>query len=181
MRRNPFALFVAALLAVGLAACQGEEAEVQPAPAVETAAEVPATAPAEAAPVPAPTVLTLARTQEHGPYLADQNGRALYLLEEDPKGESICYDACAAVWPPYLAAQGTPRPGNPTVQAGLIGTIRRRDGSTQVTYGGHALYYYSKDQGPGQATGHDFRDQWGEWYLVDPKGGELEEHGGGHS
>ncbi len=174
----------AALVALGLAAaCQGKGAEAEPARAVETAAETPATtaaaAPAAgaaaAAPAAAQSGLTLARTKKHGPYIADQNGRALYLLEEDPRGASACYDACAGVWPPYLALQGTPRAADPAVQARLIGTLRRRDGAMQVTYGGHPLYYYTKDPGPGQANGHDVRDQWGEWYLVDPKGGELED------
>lgn len=181
VKRIPSTLLAAAFIAVSLTACQSEEAEVEPAPAVETPAEAPTAGTAKAAPAAAQTGLALARTQEHGPYIADQNGRALYLLEQDPKGESTCYDACAGVWPPYLAPQGTPRAMDPAVQAGLIGTIRRRDGSMQVTYGGKPLYYYTKDQGPGQATGHDFRDQWGEWYLVDPNGGELEDHGGGHS
>ena len=57
----------------------------------------------------------------------------------------------------------------------LIGTIERRDGQRQVTYDGHALYYYSQDQQPGRTSGQDLTDRWGEWYLVTPEGQHLEE------
>jgi predicted lipoprotein with Yx(FWY)xxD motif len=57
----------------------------------------------------------------------------------------------------------------------LLGTIQRRDGSTQVTYGGHPLYYYSKDQGRGDVTGQDVTDERGEWYLVSPAGQAVED------
>jgi predicted lipoprotein with Yx(FWY)xxD motif len=121
----------------------------------------------------------LGRTEEHGQFIADVGGRALYLLEADTQGSSSCYDACAQMWPPFASPVGTPRAGAAGVEPNLIGTIQRRDGTTQVTFGGHPLYYYTKDQGPGQATGQDVTDQWGEWYLVTPKGGKLEH--GGHS
>jgi predicted lipoprotein with Yx(FWY)xxD motif len=176
MRSSPGMLSFAVLVILGLAACEAEEPEVEPVPVAETAVEAPATAPAATAPAAGQAVLTVASSQEHGAYIADAERRALYLLEEDPQGESTCYDACAAVWPPYLAPQGSPTAGNPQVQANLIGTIQRRDGSTQVSYGGHPLYYYTRDQGPGQTTGHDVHDEWGEWYLVTPQGKQLEEH-----
>lgn len=113
-----------------------------------------------------------------GPYLTDQSGRALYLIEGAPEGQSTCYDACAEEWPPFLAPEGAPQAGAPPVQSGLIGTLERRDGSTQVTYGGHALYYYHDDRRAGQTTGQDVTDQWGEWYLVRPDGEHLESGGG---
>lgn len=125
--------------------------------------------------------LTIANTQEYGPYLADQAGRALYLLEDEPKGQSTCYGQCAEEWPPLLASNGSAEAGNPAVREDLIGTIQRRDGSTQVTYNGHPLYYYVRDRGPGQTTGQDFTDQWGEWYLVTAEGRPLEEHHDGAS
>ncbi len=53
----------------------------------------------------------------------------------------------------------TPRAGAAGVEPSLIGTIQRRDGTTQVTFGGHPLYYYTKAQGPSQATGQDVTDQ----------------------
>lgn len=113
-----------------------------------------------------------------GPYLTDGTGRALYLLEGEPRNESTCDDACARVWPPFLASQGAPRATADPVRPDLIGTFQREDGTTQVTYNGHALYYYQADQGPGDAEGQDVTDEWGEWYLVRPDGELLEEEGG---
>ena len=108
-----------------------------------------------------------------GPYLTDGSGRALYLIEGAPQDSATCYDACAEEWPPFLAPQGQPTAAAPPLDSTLIDTIQRRDGRTQVTYAGHALYYYHDDQGPGQTTGQDVTDQWGEWYLVRPDGQPL--------
>ena len=116
-------------------------------------------------------------SMDAGAYLTDGEGRALYLLEGEPTDSSTCYDACATEWPPFVAAGGTATADAPEVQGNLIGSITRRDGQRQVTYAGHALYYYHDDEGPGQATGHDVTDQWGEWYLVTPAGEHLEEGG----
>lgn len=181
MRTNHLVHIRVVLVGIGLAACGGDEVP-EAAPITDT---TPAVAPAPASAgtelsAPAatqPAVLTLGRTPEHGQFIADAGGRALYLLEADTQGSSTCYDACAQAWPPFTSPAGTPRAGSPGVEPGLIGTIQRRDGTTQVTYGGHPLYYYSKDQGPGQATGQDVTDQWGEWYLVTPKGEKLEHQG----
>ena len=112
-----------------------------------------------------------------GPYLTDGTGRALYMIEGAPADSVTCYEDCATEWPPFLASAGAPRAAAPPVQAGLIGTIDRRDGQKQVTYAGHALYYYHEDTGPGMTTGQDVHDAWGEWYLVRPSGEHLE--GGG--
>lgn len=110
-----------------------------------------------------------------GSYLTDAEGRALYLLEEEPADSSICYEECAQEWPPFLAQQGSPRAANAEVGNELISTIERRDGQRQVTYAGHPLYYYHDDRGPGDTAGQDVTDQWGEWYLVRPDGQPLEE------
>ena len=162
------------LVLVGGACGEGAEDEValeEPIAVVE-----PGVAPVQPQ---AGAVLEVDTLQGVGPYLTDEQGRALYLLEADPQRESTCYDRCAEVWPPYLAPQGTPTAGAAPVQESLIGTLQRRDGSIQVTYGGHPLYYYVKDEGPEQATGQDVHDEWGEWYLVRPSGEPLEGHGGG--
>lgn len=173
MRTQIWTALGAALLGAGLVACAGEEM-----PATADTLELGTQPAAGAAAAEVGTVLNVAQTQQYGPHLVDATGRALYLLEADSAGTSTCYDACAEAWPPLLAPQQAPTAGDPAVQAGLIGTIQRRDGATQVTYGGHPLYYYERDQGAGQATGQDVTDQWGEWYLVTPKGQHLEHQGG---
>lgn len=115
---------------------------------------------------------------EHGPHLTDQDGRALYLLESESNGESQCYDQCAEEWPPALIEQGQmPETEGRRIDEELLGTLERRDGSTQITYGDYPLYYYYRDEAPGDVTGHDVHDEWGGWYLVTPDGEPLESEG----
>ncbi len=116
--------------------------------------------------------LEVRQKQPYGRYITDSSGRAVYMFEKDSKGTSNCYDACAQAWPPLITT-GKPDAGS-SVNASLIGTIQRKDGRTQVTYGGMPLYYYVKDQGSGSTTGQDVHDQWGGWYLVSPKGEKIE-------
>ncbi|HEX7026117.1 MAG TPA: hypothetical protein VF268_02675 [Gammaproteobacteria bacterium] len=119
--------------------------------------------------------LTVEHGGEHGSYIADSGGRALYLLEGESDRRVECNAACAQVWRPYIAPQADPTAADPEVQENLISTVRRQDGSAQVTYNGHPLYYYVRDLGPGQTTGQDVTDAWGEWYLITPEGRPLED------
>jgi predicted lipoprotein with Yx(FWY)xxD motif len=187
MRRER-ARTIGVLLAIGVTACGGEDAAedaekstaAESAPAAPPPAASPPAAPPPAAPATTGVRLSVGRTPEHGSYLTDASGRALYLLEEDARGSSTCYDACIGLWPPLFAAGGAPATAaDSAVQARLIGTAPRRDGTSQVTYGGHPLYYYAGDRGPGQTLGQHVEDAWGEWYLVHPGGGKVEDRRGG--
>lgn len=106
-----------------------------------------------------------------GTFLTDGSGRALYLWEADGRNTSTCLGACASEWPP-LTASGTPR-----VSAGAlaveVGTITRADGSSQVTYNGHALYYFAGDMGAGQTEGQGNNDFGADWWLVAPNGAKI--------
>jgi predicted lipoprotein with Yx(FWY)xxD motif len=121
--------------------------------------------------------VTVAQSDKHGAYLANAAGRALYLFTADQQGHgqtkavSTCDDACAAVWPPLLT-KDKPKAGK-QVQNSLLGTVPRKDGATQVTYNGWPLYYFSRDQGPGETQGQDIHGFGGEWYLVTPKGTKV--------
>lgn len=174
-------LKVGVVVAVSLlAACvgdAGDDAELsEPVPAEPVAAG------AGGVPMEQPqSMLGLDSLENAGAYITGPDGRAVYLLEGEPAGQSSCYDACADEWPPLLAGAGATDGGAAGVQPNLIGTLERRDGSAQVTYGGHALYYYHDDTGPGEIKGQDVTDQWGEWYLVRPSGEPLEEHSGEES
>lgn len=123
--------------------------------------------------------LTAQQTEGYGTYVADSEGRTLYLFTTDTRGQgdsqaqSSCYDACAEAWPP-LTAQGQPQVGDQLNQE-LLGTFAREDGTTQVTYGGWPLYYFVKDQGAGSVTGQDKHGFGGEWYLVAPDGSKNEQ------
>jgi len=117
--------------------------------------------------------LKVSEQPEYGAYLTDSKGRSLYLFEADRPATSNCYDACADAWPP-LTTEGEPRAGD-MVKAGLLGTIERRDGARQVTYDGMPLYYFVKDQEPGDTAGQDVEGFGGEWYLVAPDGAKVHE------
>ncbi len=80
--------------------------------------------------------------------LVDGKGRTLYLFQKDQPNQSACSGACASAWP-VDQTSGTPKAGS-GVKASLLGTIKRTDGTTQVTYNKHPLYYYSGDSQAGQ-------------------------------
>ena len=112
-----------------------------------------------------------------GPVLADDRGRTLYMFEADSGTASHCYGKCAAIWPPLLSS-GKPEAAG-TARAALLGQARRNDGSVQVTYKGHPLYYFAKDVRAGQTLGEGIDGFGGEWYALDRAGAALEAHGSG--
>lgn len=165
---------VASLIIVS--ACDMETEQGETLPGAETTTEQPDLVPAP--PTGSESGAAMLRIDSlagAGAYITDASGRALYLLEGEPSDRSTCTDACAEAWPPLLAGGTPPQPA--AGLSGEIGTIERQDGSMQVTYAGHPLYYYHDDQGPGDTTGQDVTDQWGEWYLVTPSGEPLEGEG----
>jgi predicted lipoprotein with Yx(FWY)xxD motif len=111
--------------------------------------------------------LVTLRDSQFGPVLFDGRNRALYLFTRDPRRKTRCYGTCAEAWPPFYA-KGRPRAGR-GVDRDLIGTIQRRDGRRQVTYKGHALYFYVDDP-VGQVLCNDVLEFGGTWYAVDAKG-----------
>ena len=106
-----------------------------------------------------------------GMVLVDGSGRTLYLFEKDQPDQSACSDVCAAAWP-VDHSSGTPRAGS-GVQASLLGTIKRSDNTTQVTYNHHPLYYYSGDSGAGQQNGQGLNAFGAAWFVVAPAGGKV--------
>jgi len=115
--------------------------------------------------------LTVTSNPKLGKIIVDGDGRTLYDFPIDKGTASVCYGACASLWPPYTT-KGNPVAG-PGVNQALVGTAKRRDGSTEVTYAGHPLYYYAPDRKRGQITGQAL-DQFGApWYALAPSGREL--------
>jgi hypothetical protein len=43
----------------------------------------------------------------------------------------------------------------------------------KVTYGGHPLYYFAGDSGPGQATGQGSDEFGAKWWLAAPSGAQV--------
>jgi predicted lipoprotein with Yx(FWY)xxD motif len=104
-------------------------------------------------------------------FLTGSSGRSLYLWTPDTKTTSMCSGACATAWPP-LTVNGAPAAGH-GVTAGDLGTITRSDGSKQVTYSGHPLYYFAGDSGAGQTNGEGNNGFGAPWYLVAPSGQQI--------
>jgi len=118
-------------------------------------------------------VVSLGNVQKLGMVLVDSNGMTLYDFHKDKGGQSSCYGACTAIWPPLLS-EGKAQVGN-GASASMIGTVERKDGTTQVTYAGHPLYTYVGDKKPGEATGNDIDDFGAEWYALQGNGEEPED------
>lgn len=101
-----------------------------------------------------------------GSYLADGKGYALYMFAKDSYGISTAAGAVLQNWPPLLVGSTLPTLGA-NVQKRLIGTTTRADGSVQLTYDGMPLYYWFKDQKPGDTSGQNVNRVW---FLVAPDG-----------
>jgi predicted lipoprotein with Yx(FWY)xxD motif len=104
---------------------------------------------------------------QFGEALFDADQRAIYYFDKETSEQSECYDACAEAWPPVLT-EGEPQAGG-GADAKLLGTTERDDGSTQVTYDGHPLYYYVDDP-IGQIACHNVSEFGGLWLAVQPNG-----------
>jgi predicted lipoprotein with Yx(FWY)xxD motif len=104
---------------------------------------------------------------EYGRMLFDTTGQAIYLFDKERNGVPECYGACAQAWPPVLT-KGRPH-GVGAVRARLLGTTERRDGSLQVTYQGHPLYYYAHE-GKNEVLCHNVTEFGGLWLVVTPSG-----------
>jgi predicted lipoprotein with Yx(FWY)xxD motif len=97
--------------------------------------------------------------------LTNAGGFTLYWFAPDTPSRSTCYGTCAGYWPPVT---GTPAAG-PGV-TGTLATIKRSEGTTQVTYNGHPLYTYAGDTAPGQAFGNNLNLNGGLWHEMTVSG-----------
>jgi len=149
---------VVGLCLLGLAACAPTAA-----PATPTSA--PTTAPAGSA---AGATIKLGQIQGFGLFLTDDAGRTLYAFDKDQKDTSNCTGACLQTWPPFTV-RGTPQSGD-RINASLIATFVRAEGSTQAEYDGHPLYYFAGDKNPGDVKGHGVG---GVWHVLSPRGSPM--------
>ncbi len=154
-------------LAALLSGCGGGATTTTPtsaAPATSAPAET--SAPATSAPASmGAAVLSVGQSKAGQIVVADQ-GLSVYYFTKDTKdsGTSACTGDCLVAWPPVTSTTATPTVNGVT---GKIGTIPTADGKMQVTINGMPIYYYAKDQGPGDITGQGVG---GVWYLVSPSG-----------
>ena len=107
-----------------------------------------------------------------GMALVDEEGKALYLWEADKDGKSTCTGPCAAAWPP-VTTSGPPQAGS-GIDKSLLGTVKRDDGTEQVTYSGHPLYYFVGDTAAGMAKGQGSKAFGASWYVLNAKGSKID-------
>jgi predicted lipoprotein with Yx(FWY)xxD motif len=112
------------------------------------------------------TVIT-SGDSEFGTMLFNNEGQAIYIWELEGSSTAECYGDCAEAWPPVLT-NGTPRAMG-GVSSNLLSTTRRTDGSTQVTYNGHPLYYYAHEKA-GEVKCHNVSTHGGLWWVIQPSG-----------
>jgi predicted lipoprotein with Yx(FWY)xxD motif len=112
--------------------------------------------------------LVRVRDSRYGRILVDARGKTLYLFTADSPSATRCAGACAGAWPPYTVASS--RLARASASAHAVGRLRRGDGSSQVTYHGHPLYYYVGDRLPGQILCQDVEEYDGHWWIVSPRG-----------
>ncbi|HEX5608773.1 MAG TPA: hypothetical protein VFX45_01635 [Solirubrobacterales bacterium] len=117
------------------------------------------------------TFVSLGNAGDLGLVLVDSKGFTLYDFHKDKGTKSSCYGACAEGWPPLLT-EGAPEPSNGAM-ANMLGTTKRTDGTTQVTYNGHPLYTFAGDTKPGEANGNDVDAFGAEWYALQGSGEEA--------
>jgi predicted lipoprotein with Yx(FWY)xxD motif len=159
-RRRPIILIsIGVAAALGLAACGGSDDSTD------------ATS-AGAAGGTSDTV-ALSEISGAGAVLVDGSGNALYTADQEASGKISCTGACESEWLP-LTISGSSQPTAAADVGGEVGTVKRPDGSEQVTLDGAPLYTFADDGGPGQVTGDGFSDKFnGEsftWHVVRPGG-----------
>ncbi|MFD7867451.1 hypothetical protein [Streptomyces sp. NPDC057682] len=152
--RRRAAAVTAVLLAAALAGCSGNSDSGGP-------------------PTPAPSSGATVTTASGplGTILVDGQGRTLYLWEADTSARSTCTGDCAKAWPP-LTVSGKPTAGA-GVDAALLGTTKRADGSTQITFHRHPLYRFGGDTGAGETNGQGSTAFGAAWYVLDASGNRV--------
>lgn len=162
----------AALLLVSACGTQSTPAGSVAATTVASAPQSPTARPVQSAiPAPAPPLTLTLASSRYGRILADASGRALYLFDADRTPTSTCNTTCASAWPPFLTSQ-EPAVG-PDLDQALVSTTTRNDGSKQVTYNGHPLYYYVGDPKPGDVNCQAVSEFGGGWFVVDSRGNKI--------
>lgn len=111
---------------------------------------------------PTKRVVKVAKLTDGSSVIANLKGRTLYSLSVEKRGKFICTAGCLSIWHPLVVAKGV-RPTGPVT----LGTVKRPDGRTQVTYRGRPLYRFASDAKAGEANGEGIKDV-GTWHAARP-------------
>lgn len=182
MVRSPLAVgAVASAVALLAAGCGGSSSSstkstsaASNSPYSETQTSSTAASTTSSTSTPASSAVLIVSKQDKNDTIlaAGPKRRTVYLFEGDHGSTSACSGACAQVWPPVMTT-GAPAAHGAAVAADL-GTITRSDGTKQVTYKGHPLYFYVKDKDDKDAYGQDINSFGSGWYVLKPSGEKLE-------
>ncbi|MBV8216951.1 MAG: hypothetical protein JO325_00690 [Solirubrobacterales bacterium] len=173
------ALATAGLIVAGCGSSSSSSSSSAPATA-SAATSAPSASSTTSAAAPAAAGVTVKTAKgSSGTYLVGPDGRALYLWVADTGGKSSCSGACAGAWPP-LVTKGAPTAG-PGVAASDLGTTKRSDGTEEVTYKGHPLYYFVADKSAGSTSGQGSDSFGAKWWLVAPSGTAITTSGSSRS
>ncbi|NIK58027.1 hypothetical protein [Kribbella shirazensis] len=126
------------------------------------------------APSPAAVALATATVGDYGKVIVDGNGRTVYVFDKDTSGTSNCSGDCLAKWPAVPAGDGTPQFDG--IDASLVSTITRADGTKQLAVKGLPLYLFAGDGRPGEAKGQAVG---GVWWVVGADGQKVTTQPGG--
>ncbi|HEX7609455.1 MAG TPA: hypothetical protein VF380_02170 [Solirubrobacteraceae bacterium] len=125
------------------------------------ASGAPATTAASSSGEAAAVVKSAANSTLGTTVLVNSSGMTLYSLSGEQGGKFICTSsACLQVWHPLTVSSGTP-----SGSVGSLATVKRSDGTVQVTYKGMPLYTFAADQSAGEAKGQGLKDV-GTWTAV---------------
>jgi predicted lipoprotein with Yx(FWY)xxD motif len=159
---------LAAAAAAGLLAACGSAGTAGHAGTGGTSAAAPGTAASHG------TVVSARKLPGVGTVLVGRTGKTLYSPQQEAGGKIRCTGGCLSFWFPVRVAPGASLRA-PSGVTGLLGTVHRPDGVTQLTYDGKPLYTFRLDRSPGQARGNDFTDHFGStaftWHAVTTSGG----------
>jgi predicted lipoprotein with Yx(FWY)xxD motif len=162
-RNSILGIAALAILAIGLAACGGDD-------------NSDTSAPTQASSSGGETVMTESISGV-GNALVDQTGMVLYTNDMETGSKVVCTDDCLTEWIPLAAPAGGKATANDSAVQEKLGMIKRPDGSRQVTFGGQPLYTFVDDS-PGQSTGNGFTDSFGGttfvWTAATASGGTGE-------
>ena len=166
--RMPRAAVPLLTLSLVLAACSASTTGGTPQASAQ--APTPAASPAASPSAAAGGITVNLADSTLGKVLADGTGKTLYAFTPDAAaaGKSVCNGDCATNWPPLLS-DAAPTPGT-GLDAEDFTTIARDDGTKQVAFYGHPLYFFAGDKAAGDTTGQGVG---GKWYAVGADGNMI--------
>jgi predicted lipoprotein with Yx(FWY)xxD motif len=176
--KRPLALGAAGISALVLLAGCGSSSSSSSSTAASTPASTAASTPTQstAASTTASSSSAMTIATKHGKLgtilAAGPKHLTVYLFEADKGTSSSCSGACAKEWPP-VTTEGKPTASGSAV-SGDLGTAMRSDGSEQVTYKGHPLYFYDDDKDSGDAYGQGSKQFGAGWYVLKPSGEKID-------